>query len=237
MSRPGGPIGAPPSLARRRGSLGRARLAAAAGVAGPLLFIVGSVGLTVMQYDFLRGLGWHPVADSPVPWPSALALGPYGALQVANFALFGLLLLGFAGGLRRALPPGRSESLATALLGTAGLALLLCAFKTEPDVSRAPRTLRGWVHTVAFVTLLASLLLAFFACWRALRRAPAWRAYGALSLAAAVAAVLLLLASAVVPGPLTFYALLAVATLWLEALALRLWRLAPPDDAGAPAGR
>jgi hypothetical protein len=139
-----GPSGNPPVTRHRRGP-GLARVAAAAGVVGPLLFVVGSVGLTGLQYDFLQGLGWHPVADSPVPWPSALAL------------------------------------------------------------------------------------------WRPLRRDPAWRAYGAYSLAAGIAALLLLLTSLLVPGPLTFYGLLVVAVVWLEALALRLWRLTRPAAGEASA--
>jgi Protein of unknown function (DUF998) len=204
------------------------RLAAAAGIAGPPLFVVGILGLTGLEYDFLRGLGWHPVANSPVPWPSALALGPYGWVQVANFVVFGLLLAGFALGLRRALVPGRGASAGPALLVVAGVALVLCGAKTDPDISRPPRTMHGWVHAAAFVALLVFLLLAFFAFWRALRREPAWRTCGAYSLVAGLTALSLVLTSLLVPGPLTFYGLLAVAALWLEALALRLWRLTGP---------
>jgi hypothetical protein len=84
------------------------RWAALAGMVGPPLFAAVIVLATLLQYDFLRGLGWHPIDASPVPYPSALALGPYGWLQVANFVLFGLLLLVFAMGFHRGVEAGRA---------------------------------------------------------------------------------------------------------------------------------
>ncbi len=54
--------------------------AALAGVVGPPLFAAVIALATLLQYDFLRGLGWHPIDASPVPYPSALAPGPYGWL-------------------------------------------------------------------------------------------------------------------------------------------------------------
>jgi hypothetical protein len=60
---------------------------------GPAIFVLIVIVLTVAQYGLMRDLGWHPIESSGVPWPSGLALGPYGWLQVLNFILFGLLLL------------------------------------------------------------------------------------------------------------------------------------------------
>lgn len=54
------------------------RNAALAGMIGPVMFVVIVIVLTVAQYGFMRGLGWHPTGSSGVPWPSGLALGPYG---------------------------------------------------------------------------------------------------------------------------------------------------------------
>lgn len=85
----------------------RKDLAALAGVISPVVFGLGVV-LTVAQYDFMTGLGWRPVGDSSgVPWPSGLALGPCGWLQVLNFVLFGVLLIFFALGLHRGWSGGR----------------------------------------------------------------------------------------------------------------------------------
>ncbi len=85
------------------------RRAALGGIIGPIMFGFIVVVLTILQYDFMVGLGWRPFADSDVPWPSGLALGPYGWLQVANFVLFGLLLIVFAIGLHRGVAAGRGR--------------------------------------------------------------------------------------------------------------------------------
>jgi len=52
-------------------------------------FAVVVVFLTFAQLGFMVELGWKPLGTSDVPWPSGLALGPLGWLQVLNFAFFG----------------------------------------------------------------------------------------------------------------------------------------------------
>ena len=69
------------------------RNAVRAGMLGPAVFALIIVVLTVAQYGFMVRLGWDPVGVSEVPWPSALALGPLGWLQVLNFVFFGLTLI------------------------------------------------------------------------------------------------------------------------------------------------
>ena len=66
--------------------------AAIAGMIGPALFGTVLLALSALQYDFMLGIGWQPIADPAGAWPSALALGPYGLAQVANFVLSGSLL-------------------------------------------------------------------------------------------------------------------------------------------------
>jgi hypothetical protein len=61
--------------------------AAVAGTIGPVLFATVIFALSVLEYDFMLGIGWRPVADPAGAWPSGLALGPYGLAQVANFGL------------------------------------------------------------------------------------------------------------------------------------------------------
>jgi hypothetical protein len=41
------------------------RAAAIGGMAGPVLFVGVLVALTVVQYDFMLGIGWQPLGD---PW-------------------------------------------------------------------------------------------------------------------------------------------------------------------------
>ena len=72
------------------------RLAALAGMIGPVLLAGAIVVLTVAQYDFIRSLRWDPLTAPTVDWPSGLSLGPYGGWMVAAFVTCGLLLPGFA---------------------------------------------------------------------------------------------------------------------------------------------
>ena len=65
------------------------RSAALAGMIGAAVFAVVVVFLTMAQLGFMLGSGWAWLGASDVPWPSALALGPLGWLQVLNFAFFG----------------------------------------------------------------------------------------------------------------------------------------------------
>ena len=51
------------------------KLAAFAGMVGPVLFGGVLVILTLVEYDFMRGLGWEPLGLSNTDWPSGLALG------------------------------------------------------------------------------------------------------------------------------------------------------------------
>ena len=85
-------------------------------------------GTLTPHYDPLR----HPI--------SALALGEFGWMQVANFFLSGLLLLGFAIGLRRVLRPLGSVW-GPLLIGLAGIGLIGAGlFATEPANGYPPNT-------------------------------------------------------------------------------------------------
>ena len=46
---------------------------------GSVLFAAVLTALTIIQYDFMRGLGWHPINDPTFDWPGGLALGKYGS--------------------------------------------------------------------------------------------------------------------------------------------------------------
>lgn len=72
---------------------------AEAGVIGLVVFGFTIIVLAFLEYDLMVGLGWNPIQNSDVPWPSALAPGPYGWLHVANFVFFGGCLIALAFGL------------------------------------------------------------------------------------------------------------------------------------------
>ncbi len=213
-----------------------ARRAALAGMIAPILFAVVVVVLTIVQYRFLRGLGWNPVQDSDVPWPSALALGPYGWLQVGNFVLSGLLLMAFAVGLNMGITGAWWVRIGPMLLVVAGVALVLCGFPTDPPLALGsqplgpqplgslplgPQSWHGWVHAVSFLVLVVVVELSLFALWWTLRQDQRWHGYDWYSLVTG----LLALAAFLVPGTGVYLAL-ALVLVWIEAMAARLWVIA-----------
>lgn len=192
---------------------------ALAGMIGPAMFALIIVVLTLVQYDFMVELGWHPIRSSDVPWPSGLALGPLGWVQVANFVLFGLMLVAFAVGLHRGVARGgRGSSVGPALLVLAGAAMVLAGFKTDPDISGGPQTWHGLIHGLAYLLFVFSLLPSFFFLWWRLRRDPLWRGYGLYTLITGIMYVLLFFR----PEPVAFYLFLALILVWIEVVAIRL---------------
>src|SRR5215211_528493 len=104
--------------------------AAVAGTIGPVMFGSVLLALSVLEYDFMLGIGWRPVTNPAGAWPSGLALGPYGLAQVANFVVSGLLLAFFSLGLHLGTRDG--SPLGPALLFVAGTAMALMGFETDP---------------------------------------------------------------------------------------------------------
>ena len=127
----------------------RATLHAAGVLAGILAgpFFLVSVGLnTWASLGYLHQLGWEFVGGEQVPWPSSLARGPYGWVQIATFLITGALILVLAVALRDQLPHRRASGFAVVLLGLLGASLMLAAFRVDvPMVSGGnPNTWHGW---------------------------------------------------------------------------------------------
>ena len=196
------------------------RMAAAAGMIGSVLFAATLLTLTVVQYDFMLGLGWRPLGDPAGAWPSGLALGPYGWAQVANFVLSGILLMIFAAGLHFGATDGRGSRVGPALLLVAGASMALMGFETDPIQSTGPRTLHNLIHDLAFALFVLALLPSFFFLWRRFREDALWRSHARHTLITGVLATLLLF----LPG-VAYYLFLAVVLVWFEITAVRLWRL------------
>ena len=194
------------------------KLAGFAGTVGPVLFGGVLVALSVLEYDFMLGIGWRPVADPAGAWPSGLALGPYGAAQVANFVVSGLLLCLFASGLYLELADRRGPTpIAPALLFVAGVAMAFMGFRTDPIERVGPRSLHGLVHDSAFVIFVLAFLASLFSLWWSLREDARWRGHARYTLATGISAALLLL----VPG-IAYYAFLITLLAWIEVTAIRL---------------
>ena len=135
----------------------------AAGLIGPPLFVAVFLieGATRPGYSAWRN------------FVSQLATGDWGWIQVVNFLVYGLLVLGFAVGLRRALGSGRASIAAPVLLGVYGLALLVAGvFVTDPALGYpmgAPpiHTTHGLIHGLAGLAAFGLLAAACFVmAWR-----------------------------------------------------------------------
>lgn len=197
------------------------RLLGLLGAFGTALFAVVVAGLTAINWSFLRDRGWDLVSSSDVPFPSTLALGPAGWLQVINFGVLGLATLAIAAGLWQALEP--RPTLALVLLIVAGLAALGLMAPTDGSLSSV-RSLSGAVHVGAFFALLVSIVLASLLLGVAAGSIAGWADIGGLSIVAAIGVVLLTAVSFVVPaiGGLASVLSIGAMLVWLEVVAVRL---------------
>ena len=208
---------------RRRAAM--IRSAAIAGMAGPVIFVSVLVVLTAVQYDFMVGIGWRPLGDPAGAWPSGLALGPYGWVQILNFVISGLLLSIFAVGLHFGVTDVRGSRVGPILLFVAGIAMALMGFETDPIRRTTPRTLHGWIHDLAFVLFALALLSALFFLWWRLRKDRLWRNHARYTLATGILATLLL----ATPG-VAYYLFVGVVLLWICTTGARLWRNTEDGD-------
>jgi hypothetical protein len=150
-------------------------------------------------------------------WPSGLALGPYGVVQVANFVASGLLLAFFAIGLHLGATSGRGSPLGPALLFAAGTAMALMGFETDPIRRIGPRSSHGLIHDTAFVVFVVAFLAALFSLWRRFGADPRWWSHARYTLVTGILAVLLLS----LPG-VAYYLFIATLLIWIEVTAVRL---------------
>ena len=204
--------------------------ASLAGMLGPVLFVGVLLALTALQYDFMVGIGWRPLADPAGAWPSGLALGPYGPLLDANFVTCGLLLMLFATGLHIGAEGSRGLETGPALLFVAGTAMVFMCFETDPIHGVGPRSLHGLVHDAAFVLFVLAMLAAIFSLWPSFRKDLHWRGHARYTLATGMLAVLFLL----LPG-VAYYLFVVTLLAWIFVTARRLW--AHPPTASSPRSR
>jgi hypothetical protein len=193
-----------------------------AGIAVPFVFLGLIVVLTVLEYDFLRGLGlrFTEPYDVAVPYPSSLARGDWGWLQIANFLALGALALVFLQGLRTQFRGRWSSRIATGALGVFGGAALLNAVPTSLPGDGSQWY--GVVHFIGFLLTMLSMVVATLACGLALRRNAAWQGWW---LASTLTMPLLLAAfvgHSAIPGALNFFVVLAVVTGWFAMLGWRM---------------
>jgi hypothetical protein len=194
---------------------------------GPVLFGAVLLALTSLQYDFMLGIGWRPLADPAGAWPSGLALGPYGPVQVANFVVSGLLLTLFALGLRLGSTDGRGPQHGTGLLMAAGVLMALMGFETDPMQRVGPRSVHGLIHDAAFVLFVFTFLAALVLLWHRFEADHLWHDHARYTLATGILAMLLLL----LPG-VAYYLFIATLLIWIEVTAIRLWHISSSPRGG-----
>ena len=193
------------------------KVAIISGLIGPILFAFVVTALTIIKFDFLLSLGWHPLYEPTFDWPSGLALGDYGWVMTATFIASGLMMSLFASGLRLSLPRSPLTLISTFALSLAGLALAGLAFTTDPTIRSTPATWHGQLHDLSFVllgiTLMPSMLLLGFV----FRKDDHWQSlslYTWLTVALALPAFWLKGAA--------FYVFMLAVLAWSEIVAIRL---------------
>jgi len=192
------------------------KLATRAGISGPILFGFIIITLTILKYDFLISLGWHPLRAPTFDWPSGLALGKFGWIMTMTFLLSGLMMTVFAYGLCLHLPQTQLTFVSTLALSLAGLALAGLAFTTDPTIRSTPATWHGRLHDLSFVLLGLTLMPAMILLGFAFRYDDHW---AGLSLYTWIT-VVLALPTFWIKGA-AFYVFMQAVLVWSEVLAIR----------------
>jgi Protein of unknown function (DUF998) len=209
----------------------------AGGVIGPPLFIVVFLieGATRPGYSVWRN------------YVSDLALSNQGWEQVANFIVCGLLLIGFAVGLRRVLQARKASVWGPLLMGTFGLGLVVAGlFPTDPGrnyppgapLNGSPTTFHGWVHGINAIPVFLILAILPFVLARRFAEAPENRAWATYSRIVGAVIILTFIGGNVV-GPLGEHGLIPPLSglvqriqiitgwTWISFIALRLLQRQP----------
>lgn len=184
---------------------------------GPVLFAAVLATLTIVKYDFLLSLGWHPINDPTFDWPSGLALGPYGWIMTATFIFTGLIMTLFARRLFLDLKLTRASKLGTTLMAFAGLFLAALAFTTDPTIRDTPATWHGRLHDLSFVLLGLTLFPAMIVLGFAFRADEHWK-----NLAVYTWGTIAMAGPAFFIKGAAFYIFLLAILVWNEIAALRL---------------
>jgi hypothetical membrane protein len=184
---------------------------------GPILFASVLAILTIVEYDFLLSLGWHPINDPTFDWPSGLALGRYGWIMTATFIISGMLMLLLGIRLFSDLKPAPASRAGSTLMIFAGVALALLASTTDPTIRDYPSTWHGRLHDLSFVLLGLTLFPAMIVLGFAFRNDEKWR-----NLSLYTWGTILLAAPAFALKGAAFYVFLFAILVWNEVVAIRL---------------
>ncbi|MGZ8620956.1 MAG: DUF998 domain-containing protein [Actinomycetota bacterium] len=200
---------------------GWARLGVAGGLIAPPLFAGATVIVTLVDKSFVDDSGWSAVHRSEVGWPSVVMLGPHGGLVIAAFVTCGVLIIAFASALWVLVPDAPLIRAAALLLGAAGLALCLVAFRQDPLGSEGVASWHDRIHNAAYPVIPITGTVAAGLVWAGVRRRAGWRGMARISLiTVAVAAPAFLLTGVDPIAQLARYPLFGSLLVWIEALAV-----------------
>lgn len=191
------------------------KLAALAGIIGPILLGAVITVLTITERDFMLSIGWK--LNAPLDWPSGLALGPYGWIMTLTFLTCGLLIIIFAAGLRLSLPRVRPALIATWLLFLAGIGLIGLVSPTDKTIRTTPATWHGRLHDASFALIGLTLLPAMIFLGFVFLKDRNWKdlaIYTWITVAPAIPTFWM--------KGFAFYLFLAAILFWCEVVALRL---------------
>jgi len=198
------------------------KLAARAGIIGPILFGFVITTLSILKYDFLLSLGWDPIHAPTFDWPSGLALGKYGWIMTATFLVSGLMMTIFASGLRLSLPQTQITFISTFILSLAGIALAGLASTTDPTIRSTPATWHGRMHDLSFVMLGITLMPAMILLGFTFRADERWKSLSVYTwITVALALPTFWLKGA------AFYVFMLAVLIWSEMVGLRLNLIIP----------
>jgi MFS family permease len=131
--------------------------------------------VTALEWDWLHDLGWSVLGDYDLPYPSVIARGDFGTLQMLNFAVIAVLVAVFARGFRQEFRHRPSGGIATG-------ALVLCTVAVAMDVAPAnlPGEAASWhdtVHGIGFFLFILGSMVSMVASALALRGNDDWRGW------------------------------------------------------------
>jgi hypothetical membrane protein len=176
-------------------SLSQRRVAAWAGIIGPVLFVA------IFTIE-----GWlHPGYEPLSTYVSALSLGARGWIQTANFIVLGVLLLVFARGVAAEFRTGKASKGGPILLTIIAILFLISGlFLMDPTGTPLNQvTVHGTIHGLAGGIIFLLMPTSCFVFLRRFRVDPNWRSLQWWTLALGIiiaAAVVLLTISSKLPG-------------------------------------
>jgi hypothetical protein len=148
-------------------TMGQRRLAAWAGVIGPALFVA------VFMIE-----GWlRPGYQALSTFVSALSLGPRGWIQMANFIIFGGLILMFTRGVAEEFPTGKASRAGVILLTLLGVCYFLSGpFVMDPTgTPLSQATVHGTLHGIFGGIVFTLMPITCFVYLRRFRADPSWQ--------------------------------------------------------------